>query len=186
MSTRKWKHTGIEKMISIQDALRSQHTQRWILLNTCKTQSIAEHQFNTALIVRALVADFDLGSTDRDELVHLAMVHDLDEVITGDTPSITKDRYRSLGFDPNSVTIGWDLEPREPWDKMVIKIADLMEAVWWLGEHKVGRHARTVWLIMQGHLEARFEELIRLQPDVGLAARRVWKDMTTGGFTIEQ
>ena len=126
------------------DVLRAQYVGRWGMVNTSRDQSVAEHSYNVAMIVRDFCVAVDCRS---DRLIVAALEHDAHEVVTGDVPTPTKRRLRGAGIDvdsvfetPNSVK---NLTPEE---KHLLKLADITEAYWFLDENGVGRHAKAVKL----------------------------------------
>jgi 5'-deoxynucleotidase YfbR-like HD superfamily hydrolase len=113
--------------MNIQDKLRASSVKRWHIVATSRTQSLAEHQWNVAMIVKELVRRHRPESVAlRNQLVLDALEHDLEEVITGDTP--TPEKIRRGGIKENH--------------HLYVKIADVMEALMFIDEYGVGRHAK--------------------------------------------
>lgn len=140
-------------MIKIQDVLRAGHIKRWNIINTTRQQTLAEHLFNVAMIADTILNK--LGNEEyRDITLAWALIHDVPEVVCGDTPTPTKKRMEELGWDMEKIYN--DIDPTYkatketaeevgfglPWK--VVKAADLMEAIHFLTENGVGVHAKEV------------------------------------------
>jgi len=171
-------------MINLPDSLRASYVKRWILVNTSREQSVAEHSFNVAMIVRHMCHSMGMGGHESAILIELALAHDLDEVITGDIPTVTKDRYRKMGFEPNDLTAGWDIEPSDGRDKAMIKIADIMEARVWIIDHAIGRHASKVCQMVDRQYEGMMHALSTEHPLIHHAAREAFHQINCGEITI--
>ena len=131
--------------MKINDMLRAQYVKRFHIVHTVKHQSIAEHSFNVAMIAREISVRFGRSEAAINMAVLAAIYHDLDEVITGDIPTPTKDRAKAGGVDLNDngikVPYRWDSIKAV---REVVKAADYIEAAWFLKENGVGRHADSV------------------------------------------
>jgi hypothetical protein len=131
--------------MKINDMLRAQYVKRFHIVHTIKHQSIAEHSFNVAMIAREISIRFGYSEAAINMAVLDGIYHDLDEVITGDIPTPTKERAKAQGVDLNDNGISTPYR----WDSIkaireVVKAADYIEAAWFLGENGVGRHADSV------------------------------------------
>ena len=110
---------------------------RWVVVNTIKKQSVAEHCFNVERIAHN-IARLWFGYSDAPTLYRISQIalhHDDDESITGDLPSPAKnvlseaylDAHRDLWYN------------RDGPEHDVVKLADKMEAYWFLTmESKLG------------------------------------------------
>lgn len=170
-------------MIQIQDTLRAGHVPRWQLCDTTRTQSIAEHMFNVAFIIRDMCEFIGIRGDEQNELMIYGLKHDLDEVITGDMPTVTKERLRNKGCEPNGLIDIPDIIITDKFARKMVKTADLMESVWWIGEHGVGRHAVTVAAQIAERLEQHINGLGEV-PELQAAARFTWERITTGKLRI--
>jgi len=140
-------------MIKIQDVLRAGHIKRWNIINTTRQQTLAEHLFNVAMISDVLLNRLRQEEY-RDITLAWALIHDAPEVVCGDTPTPTKKRMETLGFNMEKIydeidptykatketanEVGFGL----PWK--IVKAADLIEAIHFLTENGVGAHAKSV------------------------------------------
>lgn len=67
--------------------IRAQYVRRWHLVPMSMPQSVAEHQYNVAMLLMSLPAQEGI---DVPAAVAWAMVHDLPETVTGDVPTHIK------------------------------------------------------------------------------------------------
>lgn len=125
-----------------QDILRNNHVTRWHMVDTVKTQSVAEHSFNVAVLAGFLAKKKGLPLQ---EVTWAALYHDVGEALTGDVPSHLK---RVISYkDPieDKLTyLGQKLQTEDPKIKEIIKMADLIDAVHFLGRYGIGIHAEQV------------------------------------------
>jgi len=130
-------------MSLLTDALALQHVPRWSVVRRLREQSVAEHSFAVAIIAIELVTRITTLSICRPgHLLYAALVHDIDESVTGDISSPAK---RMMGALPTFVAVspGW-LPTKLELD--VVKLADLIEAYTWLWMNGAGSHANQVRL----------------------------------------
>ena len=170
-------------MIVIQNTLRAGHVPRWQLCDTTRTQSIAEHMFNCAFIVRHMCEFIGIRGDEQNGLVIYALKHDLDEVITGDMPTVTKERLRNRGCEPNGLINSPDLVISDEFARQMVKMADLIESAWWIGEHGVGRHAKKVAEITEQRLRMKFTDN-DIHEAVRQAGIQCWDQIQDGELTI--
>lgn len=170
-------------MIVIQNTLRAGHVPRWQLCDTTRTQSIAEHMFNCAFIVRHMCEFIGIKGDEQNELMIYALKHDLDEVITGDMPTVTKERLRNKGIEPNGLIDTTDVVIADEFARQMVKMADLIESAWWIDEHGVGRHAKEVAKITKERLLAKFEDT-DIHDAVREAGAQCWDQIRHGALTI--
>lgn len=131
--------------MKINDILRASGVTRWHIVRTVRPQSLAEHTFDVVMIARAIAKG---AGYDDYEIIKAALLHDLDEIITGDIPTPTKNRAMGNGWDLNKLykdVTGRELDPDE---SLIIKIADRMADLYWLWVHALGPHANRVYEIM--------------------------------------
>ena len=154
----------------IQDKLRACHVTRWHIVQTQRQQTLAEHQYNVAIIAVAIAAKLSLPQTIQDEVMRYAMTHDLDEVVNGDVPSPLKDKLGMLPHHPNGSTV-----------LQIVKAADYMEALWFIDDNWIGRHGQAVYYDVRSRYERHLE---KLPEDVMQATSDVYRDIKFGEHAI--
>jgi len=154
-------------MIKIQDVLRAGHIKRWNIINTTREQTLAEHLFNVAMITQTLCDRCGIDQDITEVALEWALVHDIPEVVCGDTPSPTKRRMKSMGMDMEN--LHEKIDPTYARIKheaivcgadYIVKFADLLESVHFLKENGQGRHAIQVCK----NLETKLWHHMRLGP----------------------
>ena len=65
------------------------HVPRWSIIRTIRTQSVAEHSYYTAIYADQ-IAEYIEWKGDRFALMRFAMIHDMDEMLSGDIASPAK------------------------------------------------------------------------------------------------
>lgn len=151
--------------IMIQDILRAGHTKRWNIVNTTREQTVAEHLFNVAMIARTIQEHLGY-EYHRDLLLDWALIHDIPEVVCGDPPSPTKKRMKMMGFDIEDLYDSIDPTYKEVKETAqtvdivydIVKIADLLDAYYFLYENGVGRHAKQVASSIHEQLYMKIDE----------------------------
>jgi hypothetical protein len=126
--------------IRIHDRLRGSSVERWHIVNTSRRQNVGDHSFNVAHIAMELCVLIRREDWIP-EVAVLALEHDLDEVFTGDVPTCAKEDK------------GW---PYSVAPSAIIKIADFIEAMVFIGEYHVDRHGERVY---QGY-KAKYNRLL--------------------------
>lgn len=67
------------------------HVPRWVIARTTRTQYLAEHSYFVAIYARQIAVAIGWQG-DYGALLHYALIHDLEETITGDMPGPMKRR----------------------------------------------------------------------------------------------
>lgn len=124
-------------MLKIQDILRASDVKRWSTLNTSRQQSVAEHTFNVVMIARAICKR--AGMAD-DLVTKYALEHDLDEILTGDIITPVKMKMKEAGFDIKQIEDG-GLNAWSDDAYLIVKMADMIEGLWFLSDNAIGRYA---------------------------------------------
>jgi hypothetical protein len=140
-------------MLTLSQILRASHVSRWNIVNTIKHQSVAEHTFNVCMIARALCKRLAM---DDDNLIKAVLEHDLDEVIFGDIPTPMKEKMAKRGVNINMI-VDHQTRNLSEIETIVMKVADLTEAIWFLQDHGVGRHAVEVEMDIRDRLDRYLE-----------------------------
>lgn len=158
------------------DQLRACHVRRWHIVQVRREQTLAEHSFAVAVIAGSLANKmrFDALADPRValELLLTSLTHDLPEVKTGDTPTPFKRALEAVSYpgvvekaeahlglvpDPDSRSVS-------PECAMIVKLADLIEAVFFLRDNAIGRHAYKVLSGIQSNLEQEVQRADREWP----------------------
>lgn len=164
--------------MEIHDILRAQYVKRWTIVHTIKQQSLAEHTFNVTMIARAICKRAGLDDVN---VMKACLAHDLDEILTGDIPSPTKREAKERGWDLNNIYVRVTSRELTPVEESIVKIADLMEAVLFIDENGVGRHAEKA----EEYLISMFkEQLDKLPDEIRLACADVMRTLDNGDFQL--
>ena len=141
--------------LSFYELARTSHIKRWTIINTTKEQNLAEHQYNVTVIAMRLFIN-DVGEEPSARFIAAAMFHDACEIRYGDIPTPGKNfiRMSGTGADGGDIFKYMDaaIMPATPFvrgelsalEAVYIKLADLIEAAWWINENGAGHHARVV------------------------------------------
>ncbi len=140
--------------MKINDILRASGVTRWHIVRMVRSQSVAEHTFDVVMIARAIAK---IAGVDDAEITKAALLHDLDEVITGDIPTPTKIRARANGWELNDLYKGITGRELSPDESLVVRLADKLADLYWLWLHAVGPHSNQVYESMAEH----YNELVR-------------------------
>lgn len=114
-------------------ALLCDDVERWTIIPTMRPQSVAEHSFNTAIIVDAFCEELGLGrgSATRMEALRWALWHDTDEIFTGDIPTPMKIQIPDHVMKVANELSGIHSHLEECGDALalkLVKLADITEA----------------------------------------------------------
>jgi len=134
--------------------MRASIIPRWAIIRMSRTQSVAEHSFNVAMITRAILSNFIMETMDDNEIIVAALDHDWkEEIYTGDIPSPAKvDHEQPVGT-----------------GNKVIKLADMIEAYVFAEAHCVDSAAVTIWLL--GGLKKSIGDL---SVELGISVPDLW------------
>lgn len=146
--------------MTLRDLMRAQDVTRWQIVRCGRVQSIAEHSWAVGVIAQRLWAvrhkfphDLSKGMVATlADLAHAAMWHDVPEVFTGDINTPTKVYLKACvpgvadALDTLESTAGemyraaMDISAEM---KDCLKLADYLEAIYFLQEYGQGTYART-------------------------------------------
>jgi len=126
--------------LQIQDLLRAGGVDRWHIVRTTQRQSLAEHTFNVVMIARAICKEAHIPD---EKVIKAALEHDLDEIVYGDIPTPTKSKLKHK-VNINDLIDNTKHNDLSDTEKNIVKIADMLEACWFIHEFKTGRHAEAV------------------------------------------
>ena len=161
----------------ITDALSLSHVPRWVVVPMLRTQTVAEHSFNVAMIAQELMSrnpaitshhvDDEMGTAPlvrRENVIWHALTHDIDECVTGDIPGIAKQHMRAKRDIPDLVPDRPSIGVTLP-EIQLVKLADIIESYTYCAKYGLGPHARDVQI---KHLLPVLEEAINEASRAGL------------------
>jgi 5'-deoxynucleotidase YfbR-like HD superfamily hydrolase len=140
--------------MKINDILRASGVTRWHIVRMVRPQSLAEHTFDVVMVARAIAK---IAGMDDAEITKAALLHDLDEIVTGDIPTPTKVRARNNGWELNDLYKSITKRELSPDESLVVRLADKLADLYWLWLHAVGPHANQVYESMAEH----YNEFVR-------------------------
>lgn len=171
-------------MMKLEEAvklLRTCDTQRWTIVQVTRPQTVAEHQYRVWALALSLYDHMGGGmphnSFEREAVGFWALVHDADEIWTGDLPSpikalieelspgtLKKLKERVLGDHlPQVVAMMRGLE--NTFSAAVVKVAECVEALAYYRAHSYGSKQREeVQAFLNQKLWDSLSEAIRKYP----------------------
>jgi 5'-deoxynucleotidase YfbR-like HD superfamily hydrolase len=77
---------------SVREIMRLSNIKRWGIVEMARSQSVAEHSYNVAMISLAIASEIEVpwAEVSRSEILYWALLHDVPEVVTGDIPTSLK------------------------------------------------------------------------------------------------
>ena len=137
--------------MTLRDVMRSGEVTRWHIVKTLRHQSVAEHSFLVAMIAMRLCDVLEVDEKTKHDVLAYALMHDLPEVYMGDLPTPIK---RMMGddlcdkiedFEGRITFSGMSCNtPHDSTVGLIVKIADMLEAVAFLETNGHGTHAFAV------------------------------------------
>ena len=184
--------------LSTAEQLRACHVRRWHIVQTSREQTLAEHSFAVAVIAGSLAAAVRYQGLMHDrlqlKLLQHALSHDLIEVRTGDMPTPFK-RFLEQAGGVGIVEKAEDLVDSDHMGAMrqvagseietIVKLADLIEAIYFLQDNGVGAHAKVVLDGLRTNLSVAVNSAEKVWPamQVREGVRKVCNDVgITGGW----
>lgn len=151
--------------MDLTEKLRSGHVRRWHIVAVAREQTIADHMHRVGVIAEDILQRMGLFSWDNNltlNVMRWAAIHDRHEFKLGDLPTPGKTAIRVelvdiVDGDPITLAAAkLDPEAEElrrcveqggecPLAGHIVKFADLLEAMNYVGIFGCGRHAREVW-----------------------------------------
>lgn len=168
--------------LHLHDLLRAHAVKRFHMVNTTRIQNNAEHQYGVAVLAGEIGGRLGLRAPVVATLIAAAIVHDAGEARTGDIPSMTKKRLREkLGKGVDEVLDRFDPpKPKDNFHKRILKCADLLEAMIFLDEHKVGKHAGVAFEWLKSEAFRYFD----MAGDPGVVAYAIWNEIQAANYEI--
>lgn len=132
--------------LSLSDIYRASDVTRWQIVKTMRSQSVAEHSYQVAMITARIcgMLDYDREYTAR--AVWYALIHDIPEVLTGDIVSPVKKIISTNALEQfeGSIRVLGSHVSEDANIRRVVKLADMLEAVKFLTENATTDHGRRV------------------------------------------
>ena len=144
-------------LMKLSELMLVQGVARWHMVEMSRTQSVAEHSFNVTMIA----GEFASHLRTEEEVAAvtmMALLHDVDEVYAGDTPSPTKGKPVL----------------KETFQERAVQIADKLEAYWFAFHYAIGPRRRFVVEDTRLRFKNLLEECTLQEQEVWL---KVEKDM---------
>jgi HD superfamily phosphodiesterase len=118
--------------------MRIQAVKRWHMIDTTRTQNLAEHSANVAMLAMLIASTTTIEFFDTYTYVGaVALVHDLPEAFTGDIPSHTKKMLSGVDALEKLVTPrNFILEARAS-TMILIKMCDIADGIRFIRLHGV-------------------------------------------------
>lgn len=157
--------------LSLLDVYRAQTTKRWHIVESKRTQSVAEHGYMVAMISLSILKAIKIQDLNIKNLVmKWALVHDLPEVILGDAPSpvkkALKKEYDKLEKQVDPKWYGFK-ESLPSFVKNVVKIADLIDALVFLSKESTTHQSAAAFYNISKNFYSYIKQLEIEQPNVG-------------------
>lgn len=178
------------------EQLRACHVRRWHIVQTSREQTLAEHSFAVAVLAGSLAAAMQykglMHHTLQLRLLQHSLSHDLIEVRTGDMPTPFK-RFLEQVAGPGIVEKAEDLVDSEHMGAMrqvkgseietIVKLADMIEAIYFLQDNGVGAHAKVVLDGLRTNLSAAVNDACVQWPQMRVreGVREVCNDIGIAG-----
>lgn len=185
--------------LSTYEQLRACHVKRWHIVQTAREQTLAEHSFAVAVIAGSLATAMGykglMHSHLQLRLLQWALSHDIMEVRTGDTPTPFKHKLEeAAGYDvvhkaeeltdheasgAYRIVKGTEIET-------IVKLADQIEAIFFLQDNGIGAHALQVLDGLRSILSTMVDEAEVNWPELNVrsAVRKVLHDVNVHGGWI--
>jgi len=163
--------------MKIQDLMLAQDVKRWTIVRTIRDQSLAEHMYNVTMIARAIAANLGIDDT---KIIKYALDHDLDEILTGDIPTPAKERLKI-----NTAYDGKSFSACNSREASVVAMADIIEAIAFITDNQVGRHAHHVGNKLMIRYKNRCDLIGSADPALVEACNSVVRDLLEGKYEAE-
>lgn len=130
----------------IEAVMRFHAVKRWHMIDTTRTQTLAEHSANVAVLayhIAHTAPGMFFGPAEN--VVAAALMHDMAEVFTGDFPSHSKKHLFGINDLEEKVLPPSFVIPQSPETELMIKLCDLADGIRFIRLHGVdvtARHAK--------------------------------------------
>lgn len=151
---------------ALETVMRLQAVKRWHMVDYTRTQTLAEHSANVALLAMLIARTAPIEWFDTHTVVAAAaLVHDTPEVFTGDIPSHTKRHLPGVrDLEARVSHVNFHVEANVH-TRRLIKLCDLADGIRFIRLHGVDITAVHAQEGLEDQLAARFEEVKEIWPD---------------------
>lgn len=147
-------------MMTLQQKLRAGHVRRWHIVAVAREQTVADHMHRVGVIaeeILRILGMFNWSDNLTLNVMRFAAIHDRHEFLLGDIPTPGKVLIADENKAPNNPIedAACTLDPeyselvecfaQYPLAGMIVKYADILEALNYVGIWGFGSHARQVW-----------------------------------------
>ena len=158
------------------DVMRMMVIKRWGIISMTRTQSVAEHSYNVAMMALNIYNNCRSLDVSVERILILALTHDLPEIHTGDIPmSLKTDDIKQAVKEYENATYpklsAFKRQSKEI-ELLVVKIADIMEAITYCRRYSDDSRSNEV---VQGLHDA-ITNLLNSIPDSMVAVREDLKE----------
>lgn len=104
------------------------HVSRWTIVPMTRHDSVAEHSYRVAAIAEFIADRLEphILKVDRLHLLHLALAHDIEEVLSGDIPTPAKIHINKIAI--KAAVDGVFEDPGSP-ESAIVKAADFIDTI---------------------------------------------------------
>jgi 5'-deoxynucleotidase len=161
--------------LTLSDLARSGHVTRWHSVRTSRDQTLAEHHYMVTRISNRLAREIfgsELSDSGLLQIMEYASLHDTPELLMGDLPSPLKRHIEQISGEINPIEqiereiAPWlfqmkeEMQQNNPEYLLIVKLADIIDALVFISEEGIGAHAGQVIHILHSMLE---EKLLQAQ-----------------------
>lgn len=154
------------EMADVEAVMRLHAVKRWHMIDTTRIQTLAEHTANVATlayVIAATAPDMWFGAPET--VATMALIHDIDEVFTGDIPTHTKARITGLSDLQKEVTPHVFNRKKPAPAAQLVKICDLVDGIRFIRIHGVDTTAVHAKLGLEGQLHSLMMSVASQWPD---------------------
>lgn len=142
--------------LTLEQRLRTAHVKRWQIVRVAREQTVAEHLYLVRVLTNEFTTALNFSEEDSVMAQQWALEHDVPEVVTGDLNSPIKAALREavphddpirrieLSLSDSYAGLYEYVKNVAPHVRALVKIADLVEACWFLSIEGMGPHAAEV------------------------------------------